>query len=190
MTAENIIATVRNELIRSIAALDEWFDSEESLMEFQPSTGRCVRELLRHLMFTNKFLLSLIDEECRTLKGAAADLVEATLAGYCLEILSLNEFNPGGSQTGWSIDFQAPREDRPLDEVRKEIREQLNQSLIYLEILDEGEGTLYKISLPINGMGNLDVYQSLYFLALYTREHVAQFNGILEEYNREFNAVG
>jgi predicted alpha/beta superfamily hydrolase len=77
MTAENIIVTVRNELIRSIAALDEWFDSEESLMEFQPSTGRCVR--FRH-MVTNKLLPSLM-KKYRTLRGCSD---QVALAGYCL----------------------------------------------------------------------------------------------------------
>ena len=189
MTAENIIVTVRNELIRSIAALDEWFDSEQSLMEFRPSTGRRVCELLRHVMLTNQFLLALIDEECKTTKDNRTGF-DLSMAGYCLEILSLEEIAGEEPFVRWTADFPAPGSDRPLVEVRREIREQLNTSLIFLEMLNGGEGTLYKISLPVEGAANLDVYQSLYFLALYTRKHVGQLQSILEEYNREFKAVG
>ena len=190
MKAEKIIVTVRNELIRSVALLDEWFDSEQSLMEYQPSTGRCVCELLRHLMLTNHFLLTLIDEECKATREDESGVFEDSLAGYCLEILSLRNIRQEGLFTGWGSDFLMPTEKNPLEEVRSEIREQLNKSLILLEGLSLGEGTRYKISLPVEGMEKLDVYQSLYFLALYTRKNVDQLHGILEEYNRDFNAVG
>lgn len=188
MTTENIIATVRSELIRSIAALDEWFDSEQSLMEFQPSAGKCVCELLRHVMLTNQFLLALIEEECKITKdnGSGFDL---SLPGYCLE-MSREDIDDEGPFTRWASDVLMPSADRPLDEVRREIREQLNTSLIFLEMLKGGEGTLYRICLPVDGTRNLDVYQSLYFLARYTGKNVGRLQSILEEYNREFNAVG
>lgn len=190
MTAEKIIYTVRNELIRSIAALDEWFDREQTLMEYLPTSGRCACELLRHLMLTNHFLLKLIDQECESTSHDDRSKVVSSLADYCLEILTLRNLNEQGVLTGWGTEFLVPTEKQPLEEVRREIREQLNKSLILLEQLDQGEGTLYKIRLPIKGMQTLDIYQCLYFLALYTRKHVGQLQRILEEYNKEFNAVG
>jgi len=189
MTAENIINTVRSELIRSIAALDEWFDREQTLMEYLPSSGRCACELLRHLMLTNHFLLTLIHQECESNSIKNGDEVKYSLADYCLEMLTAGSFNEQGVFTGWGTDFLMPTEKRPLNEVRREIREQLNNSLILLEQLNQGEGTLYKVRLPVKGLEKLDVYQCLYFLALYTRKHVGQLQRILEEYNREFKAV-
>lgn len=190
MKAENIIVTVRNELIRSVATVDEWFDSEQSLMEFQPSSGRRVCELLRHLMLTNHFLLTLIDKECNSTRRGESEEFEDLLADYCLEILSLERIGQEVEFSPWGPDVVVPTENKPLTEVRNEIRDQLNESLILLENLNQGEGTLYKIRLPLEGVENLDVYQTLYFLALYTRKQVGQLHEILEEYNKDFNAVG
>jgi DinB superfamily len=186
MTAENIVNTVRSELIRSIAALDEWFDREQTLMEYLPSSGRCACELLRHLMLTNHFLLTLIDQECESTSQKNDYEVKNSLVDYCLEILTVGSFNEQGVFTGWGTDFLMPTEKKPLNEVRKEIRDQLNRSLILLEKLNQGEGALYKILLPVKGLKKLDVYQCLNFLALYTRKHVGQLQRILEEYNKEF----
>jgi hypothetical protein len=141
-------------------------------------------------MLTNHFLLTLIHQECESTSRKNGDEVKNSLADYCLEMLTAGSFDEQGVFTGWGRDFLMPTEKRPLNEVRKEIREQLNKSLILLEQLDRGEGTLYKIRLPVKGMEKLDVYQCLYFLALYTKEHIGQLQRILEEYNREFKAVG
>jgi len=35
----------------------------------------------------------------------------------------------------------------------------------------------------VNGLGKLDVYQFIYFLALHVRRHLQQLEGILEDYN-------
>ena len=66
-----------------------------------------------------------------------------------------------------------PTGNTPLSEVRSEIREQLNRCLIHLELLKNGEGMLYKISMSVNGMGKLDVYQVIYFLALHIKKTFA-----------------
>ena len=64
-----------------------------------------------------------------------------------------------------------------------EIRDQLNRCLIHLEMLQNGEGLLVKTTMNVNGLGKLDVYQYIYFLALHVRRHLQQLEGIREDYN-------
>ena len=60
MTIEEIIVTIRNELIRSISALDEWFDEDETLLAHRPSGGEWNgRELLEQRYDNNTSCLRL-----------------------------------------------------------------------------------------------------------------------------------
>lgn len=185
MTAENIIVTVRNELIRAISGLDGWFDREDTVMNHKPSTGGWnIRELLEHVMLTNRFLLILIDKGSeKAIRHAHDGDFSNLLEDYCLENPVLAEVGIHRSFDWRRPDHMEPTGATSLSEVRREVREQLNRCLIHLELLKQGEGILYKTSMSVHGLGKLDVYQYIYFLALHVRRHLTQLEGLMDDYN-------
>lgn len=185
MTIEEIIVTIRNELIRSISALDEWFDKDEPLLDHRPAGGEWnVRELLEHVMLTNRFLLILIDKgSSKALRLEYNGDYSELLEDYCLENASMLEIGIHKSFDWHRPEHMAPTGQMRLDEVRDEIRDQLNRCLIHLELLENGQGLLFKTTMTINGLGKLDVYQYIYFLAMHVRRHLQQLEGIREDYN-------
>ena len=185
MTAENIIITIRNELIGSISILDGWFDKDDTLIDHKPTSGDwCVRELLEHVMLTNRFLMNFIDQ-------GSADAMRQSIAGdfrdfienYCLENLALTDVGIHRSFYSTIHDHMAPTGKASLSEVRREIREQLDRCLIHLELLRNGEGILYKTNMSVSGFGKLDVYQNIYFLAHHVMRYVHQLEKIEEDYD-------
>lgn len=177
---ENVIVTVRNELIRSISGLDAWFDKEDTLMDQKPSSGSwSVRELLEGVMLTNRFLLDFIDKGYGKSVHTHRTEVEELIQSYHLESEALLE----------AVNFKSPElirnhlttRNTPLPVVRREIREQLDRCLIHLELLHKGEGILYKTGMTVEGLGQLDIYQMIYFLALHVKCHLKELQKLMED---------
>ena len=185
MTIEEIIVTIRNELIRSISALDGWFDKDEPLLEHRPTGGEWnVREVLEHVMLTNRFLLILIDKgSSKALRLEYSGDYRELLENYSLENAAMLEIGIHKSFDWHRPEHMAPTGKLQLDAVRDEIRDQLNRCLIHLELLQNGEGLLFKTTMTVNALGKLDVYQYIYFLALHVRRHLQHLEEIWEDYN-------
>ncbi len=63
-------------------------------------------------------------------------------------------------------------------QVRAALREQLHECLQCLDLLRNGEGVLCKTATSVNGIGKLDVYQYIYFLALHATRCLHQLEKI------------
>jgi len=177
---ENVIVTVRNELIRSISGLDAWFDKEDTLMDQKPSSRNwSVRELLEGVMLTNRFLLDFIDKGYAKSIQAHRTEEEELLHSYSLESEALLE--AVNYKSPELISSNLPSRKTPLPVVRREIREQLDRCLIHLELLHNGEGILYKTGMNIDGLGQLDIYQTIYFLALHVKCHLMELQKLMED---------
>jgi hypothetical protein len=50
----------------------------------------------------------------------------------------------------------------------------LGECLIQLERLGNGVGALCRVTMTVNDLGKIDLYQWLYFLAQHARRHLAQ----------------
>lgn len=184
MLPENIISNVEATLIRHAAELDAWFDEEAAL----PRQGWTVREILEHVMLTNHYLLKLIR------KGSAKAIRIARTKGYTGLPSDYCFFNPALEMVGTTDAFpwktpehMIPSGTLPLREVRKTLRDQLYTCLSILDAMPAGEGAYYKITMSVNSIGKLDMYQYLYFLALHEKRHVEQINkraGMFSEIER------
>jgi len=188
MTAENIIITIRNELIGSISILDGWFDKDDTLIDHKPAIGGwCVREVLEHVMLINRFLLNYIDQgSAKAMTQLNTSDIGNFLQHYNLENQVLAEAGVHKSLDLNTHDHTVPTGRALLPEVRREIREQLDRCLIHLELLKNGEGILFKTSMAINGLAKLDVYQNIYFLALHVKRHLFHLETIMEDYDNAF----
>jgi hypothetical protein len=67
-------------------------------------------------------------------------------------------------------------------EVREKLREQVAECLGLLAQLGQGEGALCRVRMSVNGLGKIDLYQWLDFLAQHARRHLQQ----LEVIERQF----
>lgn len=187
MPLEHIIINLKRELIRTFAVLDEWFDKEYSLCSYKPAAGGwSVPEVLEHIMLTNHFLLIIID------KGSTKALTksEAFLGsvlwpeGYSLNNPTLHEIADPNAFEWQRPEHHQPSGRHPLWEIRREVRSQLEQCLITLELLPNGEGVLHHTTMSVNNLGKLDVYQYVYFLSLHAQRHLRQMEKIEAEFVR------
>jgi hypothetical protein len=187
MTFEHIHINLKRELIRTFAVMDEWFDKEHPLRCYKPlSGGWSVNEVLEHVMLTSHFLLILIEKG--TVKAlqksngqAGADVVPAN---YSLSNPALQEIADPKAFPWQRPEHHQPTGQRSIHEVRREIRNQLDRCLITLDLLPNGEGLLHHTTMSVNGLGKLDVYQYVYFLALHAQRHLRQMEKIEEDFLR------
>jgi DinB superfamily len=73
-------------------------------------------------------------------------------------------------------------------EVRDRLRQQLGECLTLLERLGGGARALCRVTMTVNGLGKIDLYQWRFFLAQHARRHLQQMAAIAVEF--ESRAVG
>jgi hypothetical protein len=170
---EKTIAQVRRSLTGVFAEVDRWFDRPEELRTFKPPAGGwSIDQILEHVTLTNPFLMRVIrcwaDKAVRKAqRGEPIPEGESDLAR--LDIIG---------QRG-SFGWVRPEHVEPAGvpgprEVRKRMGQQVAECLERLGRLGRGEGSLCKVRMSVNGLGKIDLYQWLYFLAQHARRHVQQ----------------
>ena len=185
MPLEHTLVNLKRELIRTFAVLDEWFDKKQSLRCFKPpSGGWSVSEVLEHVMLTNRFLLILIEKgTIKALKKCELSAGSFTIPeDYVLANTTLLEVADPNAFAWHRPDHQHPSGSHSLYHIRREIRDQLDQCLITLELLPNGEGVLHHTTMSVNNVGKLDVYQYLYFVALHAQRHLRQMEKVEAEF--------
>jgi|SRR5687768_4992768 len=185
MTFEHIHINLKRELIRTFAVMDEWFDKEHPLCCYKPlSGGWCVNEVLEHVMLTSHFLLIIIERG--TIKALQKShnlkIEELVPANYALDSPALQEIADPKAFPWQRPEHHQPTGQQSMHDVRREIRNQLDRCLITLDLLPNGEGILHHTTMSVNGLGKLDVYQYVYFLALHAQRHLRQLEKIEEEF--------
>jgi hypothetical protein len=181
---ETILRTIERELIRTYAVLDAWFDEEPGVLQYLPAGGgRCCSQMLEQLMHANGNLLSSIEMASREARARAAEAVVADATDWSHYALLEAIARERCMHTLYTAEAIRTLSD---DDVRSRMRGQLGACLDHLDTLRNGEGALYKTTLPMQEPLALDVYQHLYFLAHFGRSHVAR----LEENKAEFALLG
>ena len=181
MLLEQTLKNLKRELIRTFAVVDEWFDREHPLRCHHPFPGAWnINEVLEHIMLTNHYLLIIIDNgRTMALRKSQSGLVTNEFPdNYSLESKAMLQVADPDA-----FPWQRPNHHQPtgrigLHEVRREIRNQLNKCLITLDYLPNGEGILHQTTVNVNNLGELDVYQYLYFVTLHAQRHLRQMEKI------------
>lgn len=184
MKIDTILTNLKRDVIRTFAVVDEWFDKDDVLHRYKPpSGGWSTAEVLEHVMLTSHYLLVLIDRGTRKCINLAD---EQTLADA---LRDYSFIHPGLEAIGERKSFVWERPQRleptgtkALAEVRQALRDQLDRCLCTLELLPNGEGVLHKTMMTVNDLGELDVYQYIYFVSLHAKRHVKQMKAIEEEF--------
>ncbi len=167
------IGQVRAALVQTFADADTWFDKEEALRSFRPGGGGwTIDEILEHITLTSHFLMIVIRNSTRkALKRAASGL--APLPGES-DLDLLDPIGRRGAFSWMRPEHMVPSGEAPAAEIRQRMRSQTSECLSFLAQLGQGEGSLIKIRMSVNGSGKLDIYQWLYFVAQHARRHLDQ----------------
>jgi hypothetical protein len=165
-TIETTISKINQELIRSFAGLDSWFDRDEPLL--------CTTlETLEQLMLTNRNLLLLIEKGGLKARALAHETGwKEKLKEYHFEIPVVKDNETDGFFSVHPLEHQERTDTIVLSEIRSELRDQLYRCLCQIDLLAAGEGALVKLQLPVDPCRELDLYQCFYFLAIYINRQV------------------
>ena len=187
MTIELTITNVRNLLTTTFSAIDMWFDKDSRLRSYRPlNRGWSIDEILEHISLTNHYLLVLIEKGAnKALSNTQQADLSVALANYQFQYEKLAEIGQHKSFAWIRPEHMEPTGNKPLAEVRNQLQGQVRQCFDILARLGNGEGVLYKTTMSVNGLGKLDVYEYIYFLAQHGRRHIMQ----MEKNELEFNSL-
>jgi len=184
MRYEQTIRTIHDTLGAVFAQVDAWFDRPEEQRRFRPVNGGwSIDQVLEHITLTNHFLML-------TLGKWAAIAQERAHRGDPIpdgesDLRRLEVIGQRGS-FGWVRPEHMEPTGRPTTaEVRSTLRRQLGECIMQLERISDGVGALCRVTMTVNALGKIDLYQWLYFLAQHARRHLQQLAAIEAEYRAE-----
>jgi hypothetical protein len=183
MNIQDQINTIRNALNQTFSEIDAWFDLPESARTVKPSTGGwTIDEILEHIGLTNHFLLILIEKGTRKALELAANAdVAQALEDTEFHSEKLSEIGLHQSFKWIRPEHMEPRGEKTPEQVRAQLKSQLQQCLEYLARMPNGEGVLYKTTMTVNDLGKIDVYEYIYFLAQHGQRHLTQMKKVAAE---------
>jgi hypothetical protein len=181
---DNVIVIVRAKLMDSFGAIDSWFAEKPTLFAYKPeNNGWNIAQILEHISLTNSFLLILIR------KGAIKAIAKAGKTEYSA---LLSNYQPNWEKLDavgrhQSFVWNRPTHMEPtgfvaLNDIKGTLQAQLAECLHWLEQLKNGEGLLSTTTMSVNGLGKIDVYQYIYFLAQHAARHLEQMNKVKYEF--------
>jgi len=185
MAYPETVRTVRETLCSEFARVDAWFDRPETIRRYVPAAGTWSIDLvLEHIALTNRFLMLTFGKYCDRASKLAARGDPIPQGESDLERLKV--IGERGT-FGWERpEHMEPTGLSAPDEVRATLHRQLGECLIRLEGLDGGIGAMCRVTMTVNDLGKIDLYQWLYFLAMHSRRHIDQ----MERAEAEFLALG
>jgi hypothetical protein len=163
---------VRHALIQAFSGLDAWFELPREELEHRPDYPGAwtIAQHLEHVCLANRFLLLTIAKGCGKARRRAAG-GELPEGESDLDLLSPIA-SPGAFD--WSPpSHMVPTGSRQPAELRAELENQCEGCLELLAGMPHGEGRLCSIRMSVHGLGRLDMYQWLYFLAQHANYHLA-----------------
>jgi DinB superfamily len=189
MFIKTIITDIENTLIHTFNNVDKWFDKPETTRQYRPQNGGwTIDEILEHIELTSHFLLKLIDKgTIKALKNKDTINLDAELANYSFQKDAIDTIGIHKSFAWIRPEHMEPKGEKTPETVRKDMKIQLDRCLNYLHKLPNGEGILCKTTMTVNGLGKIDVYEYIYFLAKHAERHITQMEKNETEYVKMSN---
>jgi len=171
MSAASTVGTVHDALVQVFSELDRWLELPGPHLEARPEYPGAwtVLEHLEHIGLVNHFLLLTIGKGCRkALRRAEVQAIPETES----ELAPLAPIADPDA-----IEWQPPAHMLPTGttdpaRLRALLEGQGRHCLELLAAMPGGEGRLCSIRMSVLGLGRLDMYQWLYFLAQHGRYHL------------------
>ena len=163
--------------------MDAWFDRPEELRRFQPASGGwSVEQVLEQVTLTNRFLMLTLGKwlgiaQQRARRGDPVPPGKSDLE----RLLVIGE----RGSFGWvRPEHMEPTGVPSTAEVRVTLHRQLGECLIQLERFGGGIGALCRVTMTVNALGKIDLYQWLFFLAQHARRHLQQLAAVEAEFGQ------
>ncbi len=183
MSHEKTVQIVGNTLCQVLADVDKWFDRAAQLRRFKPASGGwSIDQVLEHITLTNRFLMLTLNKygliaERRSRRGDPVPPRESSLD----PLLVIGD----DASFGWiRPEYMEPTGTPTSIEVRDMLHRQLEECLILLERMSDGIGALCQVTMTVNNLGKIDLYQWLYLLAQHARRHLQQMQAVEDEYKQ------
>jgi hypothetical protein len=176
MSFEQTVRIIRETLCTVFAEVDSWFDRPEEV-RFRPASGGwSIDHILEHITLTNRFLMLTLRKWvgiARQRAGRGDPVPEGESDLGRLEIIGVR------GSFGWvRPEHMEPTGTLSSAEVRDTLRRQLGECLILLERMRGGIGAMCRVTMTVNALGKIDLYQWLCFLAQHARRHLHQLAAI------------
>jgi len=162
-TMQNVILNLRNELIRSISAIDAWFDVDGTLLNQNINATETVADSLYHLATTSRNLLDAITYKSERNLGGPVDMQ------FPEDTLSEDTWNESTGRVN-------------LANARAELREQLDRCLIYLELLLQRQSGVSR-DLAEEDVESFGGYQGVYLLLIHLKRYIGELNQLADRHS-------
>lgn len=179
MPYQATIATVAQSLTDVFAAIDACFDLPAECRAYQPlDKGWSIDEILEHITLTNHYLM-LVIRRGRDKVLKRAQMQSVTGAESDLEPI----LHIGDPDTfPWvRPEHMEPTRTQSAQAVRQRMHHQGRECIDILNSMGNGEGSLHRVTMSVQSLGKLDLYQWLYFLAQHAHRHSVEIERILDE---------
>lgn len=179
---QELSAHIKNELTQTEMEVSRWFDLPSDVRQFKTGENWSINEILEHISLTNRFLLILIE------KGTKKALNKAKMQSFDKRLVSLkDEFNLEKLEEIATNSFvwEHPEHMQPkgdLFNVPIQLAEQFAKCREFLAQMPNGEGFLHTTTMTVNGLGKIDVYSYIYFLAKHAKRHIKQMQKMSVSY--------
>lgn len=184
---KDVIQKIGKNLETTFDDVNSWFNVTDDLLDYIPlNNGWTIRQILEHISLTNHYLLILIRKGARkaieeSKKSPWHDLV----ANYDLDWDKLATIGIHGSFEWTRPEHMEPTGTILLHDVKVTLQSQVEECLSILDTLSNGEGVLYKTMMTVNGLGKIDVYHYIRFLAQHAKRHLSQMEKIRIEFEKD-----
>jgi hypothetical protein len=173
------VLTVKESIDDTFREIFSWFDQSPDVLGYRPADkGWTIAEILEHITLTSHFLLfvatngwakALKHSQNQVIADSESDLTQLTVIG------SRGTFP-------WIRPEHMEPKRKPLSEVLTTMRSQQEQCIQLLNKLKNGEGSIFKVTMSVNLLGRIDLYQWIYFIAQHAKRHIGQLQDNFAEW--------
>lgn len=183
MDFDDYLRSIRQRLICSHAELIQRTAFPEDLLLTRPEAGGwTIREILEHVALTSHFLLILIDKSAAKARRKMANTPVKPSSGTMLS--DPGRLDPIGNPLAFAWhrpDHMEPTGKPSLEQITDQFNDHLLRCLHHLDALDDGAGFLHTTTMTVAGLGRLNVYEYIDFLARHAERHLQQIANIRKE---------
>ncbi len=138
-----------------------------------------INEILEHITLTNHYLMLVIRV------GVAKALKRASNQPFFDTVTALEPIERIGDPDAFA--WIRPIHMQPTGQissagVRSKMQAQATECLQFLRQMPNGEGALHKVSMSVQDLGKLDMYQWIYFLVQHAKRHTVEIERIIDYY--------
>ncbi|MCU0848030.1 MAG: DinB family protein [Spirochaetes bacterium] len=129
-----------------------------------------INETLEHVSLVNRYLIMTLRRQFSKAVKMPTDQCGPVGA---ISLAPVKKISDSAAFTWESPRHMLPTGRAPVDETRNELSGQKAECLRMLEGMKNGEGFRRRITMSVGGMGKIDLYQWIYFIAMHMEWHLS-----------------